>query len=296
MKISVDERSGFCSGVVKAIEKAEMGLERGEILYSLGKIVHNPHEVGRLAGLGLKVIGYEEFGKLKDATVLIRAHGEPPGVFEVAETNNLRLIDATCPVIRRFQQRIRDKYLELKSSGGIIVIFGKKDHPEVTALAGYANGEALVATDISALGEAKLKRPVALFSQTTMNPGEFDRFISDLNLAIREQGGDPDDMLEVHNTICGEVSNRESNLRRFAADHDVVLFVSGPESSNGQALFRVCREVNTDSYFISGPEDLDNIDLTGVQTIGISGATSTPGWLIREVRTRLEKISGKRAK
>jgi 4-hydroxy-3-methylbut-2-enyl diphosphate reductase len=252
-------------------------------LYSLGKIVHNTAEIERLAELGLKSLSYDEFRELKNATVLIRAHGEPPRTFEIAQENNITLIDATCPVVRRLQQKIRNKHSLLESEGGIVLIFGKKDHPEVKALVGQTNGHAIVARSFEDLEGLELNRSIALYSQTTMKQGEFDNFLSALRTKMQDQGADPQKLLEVHNSICGQVSSRESTLRKFATEHDIVLFVSGQESSNGKALFKTCREVNADSYFITGPRDIDTINLEGKSSIGISGATSTPGWLINEV-------------
>ena len=292
MKITVDRRSGFCTGVVRAVEKAEKQLGKAGKLYSLGKIVHNTAEMERLEELGLKSLSPEEFSELNDATVLIRAHGEPPRTFETAQENNITLIDATCPVVQRLQQKIRDRHALMKAEGGMVLIFGKKDHPEVKALVGQTHGEAVVARAPEDIAGLDLRRPVALFSQTTMHQGEFDAFQSALRTNMRDQGADPEELLEVRNSICTQVSSRESTLRKFAGEHDAVLFVSGKESSNGKALFKTCREVNPDSYFITGPADIANINLEGKSSIGISGATSTPGWLISEVENHLRGIAG----
>ncbi len=289
MKITVDEGSGFCSGVVKAIRKAEKVLEREGALYSLGNIVHNEAEIGRLSGSGLKALSYDEFNGLKNATVLIRAHGEPPRTFETARRNNIRLIDATCPVVRRLQEKIREKHAETGPSGGQVLIFGKKDHPEVRALVGQTGGAARVVRYPADLEDVDPEKPLALFSQTTMNQREFEAFRKLLEERIRGRGLDPEESLEVFNTICTQVSCREDHLRKFAGQHDAVLFVSDRKSSNGQALFRVCRETNADSHFITHPEDLDGIPLEGKHSVGISGATSTPGWLLMEVEERLRK-------
>jgi 4-hydroxy-3-methylbut-2-en-1-yl diphosphate reductase len=292
MRITVDKRSGFCTGVVKAVEKAEEKLGNGGELYSLGKIVHNTEEIGRLADRGLKTLTYDEFRDLKNSTVLIRAHGEPPQTFEIAKKNNIRLIDATCPVVQRLQQKIRDKHTELMDEGGLVLIFGKKDHPEVRALVGQTGGNAVVVRFPEELEGLQLKRPVALYSQTTMNQQEFEDFLGILRKQMQVQGGNPDNLLSVNNTICKQVSSRELHLRKFAREHDVVFFVSGRESSNGQALFKVCRESNPDSYFITNTDDLTGISLEGKETIGISGATSTPGWLIKDVEDYLRGKKG----
>jgi len=292
MKITVDERSGFCTGVVRAVSRAEKGLAEVEKLYSLGKIVHNTEEVKRLGDMGLQPITHDEFKNLRNATVLIRAHGEPPDTFTTARENNINLIDATCPVVSRLQNKIRDKYMELNQRGGMVLIFGKTDHPEVKALVGQTGGETIVVREAGELGGLDLSRPVALFSQTTMKTGDFDSFLDKLRTEMSEQGADPSTMLEVQNSICGQVSSRDTWLRKFANEHDAVLFISGQESSNGKALFQVCREVNPFSYFISRPEEIEDIDLSGMASIGISGATSTPGWLIRDVEAYLKNRLG----
>jgi len=293
MRITVDKRSGFCTGVARAVEKAEKRIEKSGKLYSLGKIVHNTGEINRLSGKGLKSLTYDEFTVLRNATVLIRAHGEPPRTFEIAKKNNITLIDATCPVVHRLQQKIRDAYAELENAGGGVLIFGKKDHPEVRALVGQTGGEARVVRLPEDLEGMQLNRPLALYSQTTMNPREYEDFLALLKEMMQDQGADPDKMLKTHDTICKQVSYRESYLREFAATHDAVLFVSGKESSNGQALFKVCKEVNPDSYFITHWKDIDQINLEGKESIGISGATSTPGWLIRKVQEHLLSNKGK---
>jgi 4-hydroxy-3-methylbut-2-enyl diphosphate reductase len=292
MRITVDERSGFCTGVARAVEKAEKQLGNSGKLYSLGKIVHNTGEIDRLSGKGLKPLSYEEFKELKNATVLIRAHGEPPRIFEIAKENNITLIDATCPVVRRLQNRVKDAYTEMEKTGGQVLIFGKKDHPEVRALLGQTGGKAHVVRFPGDLDDMKLNQQVVLYSQTTMNQNEYNDFIIHLKNKIRDQGGDPDQFLKTHNSICKQVSYRESYLREFAAAHDAVLFVSGKESSNGKILFEICKEVNPDCYFVSNLDDIETLNLEGKESIGISGATSTPGWLIREVekylRSRME--------
>jgi 4-hydroxy-3-methylbut-2-enyl diphosphate reductase len=261
-------------------------------LYSLGKIVHNTAEIDRLSGKGLKPVSYEEFRELRNATVLIRAHGEPPRTFEIAKENNITLIDATCPVVRRLQNRVKDAYIEMEKVGGQVLIFGKKDHPEVRALLGQTDGKAHVVRFPEDLEDMNLNQPVVLYSQTTMNLNEYNDFILHLKSKFRDQGGDPDQFLTSHNSICKQVSYRESYLREFAAANDLVLFVSGKESSNGKILYEICKEVNPDCYFVSCLDDIGAIKLEGKETIGISGATSTPGWLIREVekylRSRME--------
>jgi 4-hydroxy-3-methylbut-2-enyl diphosphate reductase len=295
VKIEVDDQSGFCTGVVRAVEAAEKHLGEHGKLYSLGELVHNPAEVARLSGLGLQPVNYHEFDKLKDTTVLIRAHGEPTETFRRARENRINLIDATCPIVLKLQERIRNTYNKVMRDGGSILLFGKSNHPEVRALLGQTGGTAIVVRDTRKLADLELKAPVYLYSQTTMNPGEYDGFFEFLKLHLRESGMDPEKDLNIQHTICGQVSSRDRHLREFVAHYDLVLFVSGKESSNGRALYKVCMEVNSNTYFISSARESDPISLAGVNSIGICGATSTPHWLLKEVKEHLEerlKITG----
>jgi len=288
IRIDIDERSGFCTGVIKAVNAAESYLGDHEKLQSLGELVHNPEEVGRLKGMGLDSISYVEFDKLKDTTVLIRAHGESPETFLKAGEQNIRLIDATCPIVRNLQKKIRDAYSASRGKEGSILIFGKSSHPEVRALMGQTEGNAKVVRHSGDLTALELKSPVSLFSQTTMNPNEYFRFQDDLKTQMREIGMDPDKDLQVHNTVCRQVSNREEYLKVFVSHYDLVVFVSGRKSSNGKALYDICREVNSNTIFISNPEESDGIDLEGIKSVGICGATSTPGWQLTAVKESLE--------
>ncbi len=287
IRIEVDGKSGFCTGVIRAVKTAEENLEKENKLFSLGELVHNPLEVGRLGEMGLKPVSYEDFDRLKNCTLLIRAHGEPPETFQKAAERNIRLVDATCPIVKKLQDRIREAYREIKAGGGSILIFGKADHPEVRALVGHSDGKAQVVREPEDLN--LLEPPVYLYSQTTMNLDEYTRFRELLRDRMRDWGMDPDKDLHVHHTICRQVSSREEYIRDFAGRFDLILFVSGIMSSNGKALYRVCRQVNERSHFISRPEESDAISLEGVNSIGICGATSTPQWLLFSVKSRLEK-------
>ncbi len=287
IRIEVDKRSGFCTGVVKAVKAAEENLDLEDNLYSLGEIVHNSEEVGRLQEKGLKPINYEEFSTLQDATVLIRAHGEPPETFRHAKKNNIRLIDATCPIVLKLQKQIREQFEEFGENNGSILIFGKSDHPEVRALVGQTRGKARVVRGPEDLDNINIQVPLALFSQTTMNTREYARFQQTIKEYMHEHGWDPDSELSIYHSICGQVSSRDSLIREFAAKFDLVFFVSGKNSSNGKALFEACKEVNKNTFFISSPEESDEIALKGIASIGICGATSSPKWLLSAVEDRL---------
>lgn len=286
----MDERSGFCTGVVKAVRTAEKNLEPGGRLYSLGKLVHNPEELKRLGEMGLDPIDYETFDRLENTTVLIRAHGEPPETFRKAEKQNIRLIDATCPIVSNLQKQIRECHDTLEREGkidGNILIFGKASHPEVRALVGQTEGRAIVVRDPAELHRLDLKAPVHLFSQTTMNLAEYGHFQDALRRRMNELGLNPEKYLVIHDTICWQVSSREKYLKAFVSRYDLVFFVSGKESSNGKALYRICRQVNANTHFISSPEESEQIPIVGIESIGICGATSSPAWLLQAVKTRL---------
>ena len=276
MKVEIDENSGFCFGVVNAIAKAEEELQQGE-LYCIGDIVHNNLEVDRLKGLGLRTIDHEAFADLRDCRVLFRAHGEPPSSYALAEKNNIEVIDASCPVVLNLQQKIRAAYERVKANGGQIVIYGKRGHAEVNGLVAQTNGEALVVEREEDLKEIDFSRLVILFSQTTKSLDGFKRNEEVVRASAR--GG-----VEVNDTICRKVANRIPQLREFAVRHDVVLFVSGEKSSNGKQLFAVCREANPRTYFVQGVADLSDEMFEGAESVGISGATSTPRWVMEEIK------------
>ena len=297
MRIEVDDNSGFCFGVVTAIEKAEERLEKSGTLYCLGDIVHNASEVERLRVRGLMTITHAELRTLKDATVLLRAHGEPPSTYSVAEENNIRVIDATCPVVLQLQRRIKEAYAEnlrRRESGEmtempLILIYGKEGHAEVNGLVGQTNGEAIVIQNADDLDSIDLSRDILLYSQTTKSLDGFRHIVEEIK-ARKQTGG-----FEYFDTICRQVANRLSKLREFAASHDAIVFVSGAKSSNGKVLFEECRKVNTRSYLVSDGSGLDMSLLEGADSIGICGATSTPRWLMADIaeliKNNLEKES-----
>jgi len=287
IRIDVDERSGFCTGVIKAVKAAEDHLETGGKICSLGELVHNPEEVNRLRAKGLKSVSYEEFDNLEDETVLIRAHGEPNETYRKAAEQNIRLIDATCPIVHKLKLQIRDSFTALRGNEGSILIFGKTNHPEVRALVGQTEGNAFVMRNPGELSSLDMKAPVYLFSQTTMNKKEYGLFQDSLKKRMNELGLFPQKDLHIHDTICRQVSSRENILRDFVARYDLVFFVSGKKSSNGKALYQVCKEINKNTYLISNPEESESTPLKGIESIGICGATSTPGWLLADVKKRL---------
>ncbi|MEG0795418.1 MAG: 4-hydroxy-3-methylbut-2-enyl diphosphate reductase [Odoribacter sp.] len=280
MRVEIDEHSGFCFGVVNAIQKAEQELEKG-LLYCIGDIVHNNLEVERLRQKGLKSIEHEEFSVLRDCRVLFRAHGEPPISYEMARTNGIEVIDASCPVVLNLQKRIREAYEQAKEERGQIVIYGKQGHAEVIGLVGQTNGEALVIENETDICQIDFNRPVILFSQTTKSLDGFQSIAA----LLRERGGDK---VMVNDTICRKVANRIPQLKEFAGLHDIIIFVSGEKSSNGKQLFAVCQAVNPRTYFVQEADDVTPDMLKNAKSVGISGATSTPLWIMEEIKHKIE--------
>lgn len=291
MQIEIDERSGFCFGVQNAVEIAEKALLEGEKVYSLGPIVHNDKEVERLSVLGLVHITHNEFRKLSDCRVLIRAHGEPPETYIYAEENNITIIEATCPIVKKLQIRIKDTWTKAGGDNAQVVIFGKPGHAEVIGLLGQIGTKGILVSGPQDLGKIDFTRPVHLFSQTTMSVKDYDHLTEAIRMKYRENGEtDPDRMFKVSKTICGQVSGREPHLKDFAGNHDIIIFVSGHESSNGKMLYQVCKSVNPETYFVSSAEDLDLAWFKGKSKVGICGATSTPKWLIENIRDTVSNL------
>jgi len=284
MIIEIDQKSGFCFGVVNAIGKAEEALEIEETLYSLGHIVHNELEVKRLHNLGLKTIGNKEFFKLKDCKVLIRAHGEPPSTYEYAHQNNITLIDATCPVVLKLQQRVKKTAEAMREVNGQVVIFGHKGHAEVTGLAGQTDNSALIIERPDDYKKIDPSRPVVVFSQTTKSIDDFKKLTD--SIRNRPHSG----LIEAHDTICRQVSNRVPHLEKFAGRFQLIVFVGGRQSSNAHVLFDVCKKHNNQSYFVSSPDDVHSDWFSGIETVGICGATSTPQWLMGKVAERIKQF------
>lgn len=284
MIIEIDQKSGFCFGVVNAIGKAEETLQTVDLLYSLGHIVHNELEVKRLQELGLRTITHEEYFTLKDCKVLIRAHGEPPSTYEYARENHITLIDATCPVVLKLQQRVKKAAETMNSENGQLVIFGHLGHAEVAGLAGQTKNEAIIIDDPEDFRKLDPLRPVVVFSQTTKSVGDFRKLTQ--NIREQSQSG----RVETHDTICRQVSNRVDHLNQFATRFDVIIFAGGRQSSNAQVLFDVCKKQNERSYFVSTPEELNPEWFSGIETVGICGATSTPQWLMEKLAERIRQL------
>lgn len=277
-KVEIDEGSGFCFGVVTAINKAEEELAKGGVLYCLGDIVHNSREVERLKEMGLITINHEEFNHLRDAKVLLRAHGEPPETYITAKQNNIEIIDATCPVVLRLQKKIKQEYIQEDNEEKQIVIYGKNGHAEVLGLVGQTTGKAIVIEKLEEAKSLDFSKSIRLYSQTTKSLDEFQKIVEYIKEHIS-----PEVTFEYYDTICRQVANRIPNIRKFAASHDLVFFVSGKKSSNGKILFNECKKVNSNSHLIDSVEEIDHRLLVGAESIGICGATSTPKWLMEEI-------------
>jgi 4-hydroxy-3-methylbut-2-enyl diphosphate reductase len=287
MNITIDKNSGYCFGVEYAIQMAEDELEQSSSLYCLGDIVHNDMEVKRLFEKGLRIIDHEQLKNLHDCKVLIRAHGEPPETYQIALKNNIELIDASCPVVLKLQNRVRGAYDKTEKEGGQIVIYGKEGHAEVVGLTGQTNDKAIIVTEESDIEKLDFSRPAVLFSQTTKSTKGFYR----MKEKIEEKYADrAENDFESHDSICRQVSNREPWMKDFSREHDVIIFVSGKKSSNGKALYQVCKDHNERSYFISDVAELNADWFHESDSIGICGATSTPTWLMQEVEKSIRKI------
>lgn len=277
LQVEIDPASGFCFGVVYAVEMAEEILRSEGKLYCLGDIVHNDKEVERLQAMGLIVIDHKQMVHLKDEKVLIRAHGEPPSTYRIALENNLQLIDASCPVILKLQQRIRQSY----ENGEEVLIYGKKDHAEVVGLRGQTNNTARVFLDSEELRGQPLPERVTLYSQTTKNKKHFREVAEELrDLGLR---------VKAHDTICRQVSHRDQELGHFVSNYDRIVFVAGRKSSNGRMLFSVCKKANPQTYFVSSREEVRKIWFQRGERVGICGATSTPQWLMRDIKELIEQ-------
>jgi 4-hydroxy-3-methylbut-2-enyl diphosphate reductase len=285
MNVTIDANSGFCFGVVYAIQMAEDELDANGSLFCLGDIVHNNMEVERLEKKGLKIIDHQEFQKLQNTKVLIRAHGEPPETYKTAIENNIELIDASCPVVLKLQNRIRNGVENL--GDGQIVVYGKEGHAEVNGLVGQTNGNAIIVSDIDELDLIDFNKPIQFFSQTTQPSDGFKFMLEEITHRIKQAGHDPLEFLSSNDTLCRQVSNREPQLLDFSKAHDVILFVSGKKSSNGKVLFDVCKSVNPQTYFISEWNEVDLTWVQGAKSVGICGATSTPMWLMEEIERAL---------
>lgn len=285
MRVTIDDNSGFCFGVVRAISEAEAALERLGEVCSLGDIVHNRIEVQRLETLGLRTVSYDDIPTLGSATLLIRAHGEPPRTYKLAEELGVKLIDATCPVVARLQRRVRDAYNRMQCEGGSVVLLGKRGHAEVVGLTGQVEDDVTVVESFSDLDTIDYSRPIYFLSQTTQSIELFN----ELGCEIKRRAANPD-AVTIDDTICRRVAGREQSLSEFSRGVDVVIFVSGRKSSNGRVLCDVCRRANERCYMVEEPSELQPEWFEGVEGVGICGATSTPRWLMEQVASAVQGI------
>ena len=289
VEVTIDSESGFCFGVVNAIQNAEQELQQTNELYCLGDLVHNNLEMERLKNLGLRTILHKDFASLTNCTVLLRAHGEPPSTYQLAQRNRIKIIDATCPVVLRLQRRIRQYYIETMNTHTQLVIYGKRGHAEVNGLVGQTNDTAIVIEDEDDLDRIDFGKDIILFSQTTKSLDGFGQIVQAINKQIQ-----PGVQFQYFDTICRQVANRLPNIQLFASSHDWIYFVAGEKSSNGKMLFEECRKANPRSVFITQALDIQASLPSDIQTVGVCGATSTPKWLMEEVAERVRYLNLKR--
>lgn len=287
-KIEIDEKSGFCFGVTTAIKKAEEELEKYGTLYCLGDIVHNSKEMERLKEMGLTTIDHEQFKKLKNVRVLLRAHGEPPETYKIAKENNIEIIDATCPVVLKLQKRIKQEYTNGDNKKKQIIIYGKRGHAEVLGLVGQTDGNAKVIQSIEEARTLDFSTNTYLYSQTTKSLEGFNKVTDYIRENIKENVD-----FKYYDTICRQVANRMPDISHFASEHELIYFVSGKKSSNGKMLYEECLKVNPNSKLIEDESEVVESDIINCSSIGICGATSTPKWLMEKVKDKIELILNK---
>lgn len=295
MEVTIDKNSGYCFGVEYAIQMAEdeMDADANATLYCLGDIVHNSMEVERLNAKGLKIIDKEQLKELQNCKVLIRAHGEPPETYKIALENNIELIDASCPVVLKLQNRVKHAYDKSHKDNGQIVIYGQHGHAEVIGLAGQTNDEAIIVTSVDELEKVDFTKPVTLFSQTTKSTEGFYKIKSIIEERLIANGLNINDCLDANDSICRQVSNREPQLEKFSKEQDVIIFVSGKKSSNGKALYSVCKTHNDRSYFVENEVEIEASWFKENDKVGICGATSTPLWLMQQVEKHIVELNVK---
>lgn len=285
MEVIIDDNSGFCFGVVRAIGEAESALERIGEVYSLGDIVHNRVEVQRLEKLGLHTVSHDDMSQLSGRTLLIRAHGEPPHTYRKAEEMGITIIDATCPVVARLQRRLREAYDKMQEVGGSVVLLGKRGHAEVIGLTGQADDDVVVIENENDLSLVDFNRPIYFLSQTTQSIALFNHLAE----IIKNRAGEVS--VTIDDTICRRVAGREALLADFSRSVDVVIFVCGRKSSNGRVLYEVCRNANERSYNVEESIEIDPKWFEGAERVGICGATSTPRWLMEEVAEAIKTMN-----
>lgn len=291
--ITIDPNAGFCPGVTKAINLAGKLLEDNTGVYSLGELVHCPEELNRLEGSGLKIMSLDDLNDVNHSTILIRAHGVTPDTQYKLQISNNEVVDATCRIVQNLQQKIKISSLRLKSIGGQVIIFGKRKHPEVEGLVGYCYSKVVIVEKADDISGIDLNSPMDIFAQTTVNVADFERFISVLYARLKESGIN-DENVQIFNTICGSIKHRVPNLKLFARDNDAIIFVSGEQSSNGAYLSSISKEVNANTYKISDEKQLKPKWFEGVQKIGVTGAASTPIWLLEKVAAEIEHLMSRK--
>jgi 4-hydroxy-3-methylbut-2-enyl diphosphate reductase len=289
MKVTIDKYSGFCFGVVYAIEMAESILEKEGVLYCLGDIVHNNKEVERLTDMGLKIINNSDLKNYSNCKVLIRAHGEPPSTYNIALKNNIELLDASCPVVLKLQHQIKEGYEDIKKIDGQVIIFGKEGHAEVTGLLGQTKNNAIIVTTVEDLEKVDFSKSIYIYSQTTKSPKAYKAITDLISKRVSLAKGNNIKYI-VHDTLCRQVSGREPQLKNFSKENDVIIFVSGQKSSNGKMLYQSCRAENPNSYFISDINEINIEWFSASDSVGICGATSTPRWLMEKVQNAIVNI------
>lgn len=290
MNIEIDINSGFCFGVVKAIEIAETELEKDKKLYCLGDIVHNGAEVKRLEERGLITINHDEFKKLKNTKVLLRAHGEPPETYKIAKQNNIELIDASCPIVLNLQKKIHKSYSDISDIEGQIIIYGKQGHAEVVGLLGHTQNKGIVISEVDDLHKIDFTKPVSIFSQTTKSSSGYEIIIKAIKQKMIEVQGSDNINFISHASTCRQVSTRDIHLVSFAKKHDIIIFVSGKKSSNGKLLYEVCKKENKNTFFVSNTNELKEEWFNQTDSVGICGATSTPEWLMENIQREIKKF------
>lgn len=290
MQVHIDQSSGFCFGVKKAIEIAETEISSLGEVYCLGEIVHNPAELKRLRDAGLSTLVTCDLEEFQGKTVLFRAHGEPPESYKLAEEKGLKVIDATCPIVLKLQKRIKKGVQKAEVTNGQVVIFGKKGHPEIIGLSGHAKGKVIVVSGIDDLHLLNFSKPVSLFSQTTANTFDFEKIVASIKEKMQPYFGHENMPLEINNTICKRVTNRVPVLEKFAQEHEVIIFVGGKTSSNGRFLYEVCRKYNNRSYMVEDENGINPSWFLDVNLVGISGATSTPVWLLEKIAAKISQL------
>jgi 4-hydroxy-3-methylbut-2-en-1-yl diphosphate reductase len=290
MKVTIDPNSGLCFGVIYAIKAAEEELNKTGKLYCLGDIVHNNKEVERLKAKGLVIINHEEYKNLLNSKVLIRAHGEPPETYKIAIENNIELIDASCPVVLKLQNRIRLGNEEMMEDEGQTVIYGKEGHAEVLGLVGQTLQKAIIINNEKDLDKIDYSKPIRLYSQTTQSIKSYEKMINEIQARILKTNPQRESDFIANETICSQVSNRSPQLQTFSAQHEVIVFVSGKKSSNGIYLYGICKAANPNSYFVSDSSELQKEWFDNIQTVGVCGATSTPMWVMEEIANLVSKM------